>query len=161
MPRGLRPRVAESELVVPPSGGIASADTARRRPEGTTSDEPLRGDETILAAIPPKGGTTNQPPRRLVDLAHTRSGDKGINANIAVIARNPNDYSRLCREVTASRVAAYLGLDDAGRVTRYEVPNFGALNFVIRGILANPLRIDVQGKALGQVLLEMPLEGQP
>jgi hypothetical protein len=45
-------------------------------------------------------------------------------------------------------------------VTRFEVPNLGALNFVIRGILANPLRIDVQGKTLGQVLLEMPLEGE-
>jgi hypothetical protein len=97
-------------------------------------------------------------PRRLDDLAHTRSGDKGINANIAVIARDSADYPRLCREITAARVAAYLGLDDAGRVTRYEVPNLGALNFVIRGILANPLRTDVQGKAIGQVLLEMPLE---
>jgi hypothetical protein len=58
-------------------------------------------------------------------------------------------------------VAAHLGLDDAGRVTRYEVPNLAVLNVVIRGILANPLRIDVQGKALGQVLLEMPLEGPP
>jgi hypothetical protein len=100
-------------------------------------------------------------PRRLVDLAHTRSGDKGINANIAVIAGNPDDYDRLCREVTAARVAAYLGIDDASRVKCYEVPNLGALNFLIRGILANPLRIDVQGKALGQVLLEMPLEDQP
>ncbi len=97
-------------------------------------------------------------PRRLIDVARARSGDKGINANIAVIVRNPDDYSRLCREITESRVAAYLGIDDVGRVTRYEVPNLGALNFVICGILANPLRTDVQGKALGQVLLEMPLE---
>jgi hypothetical protein len=100
-------------------------------------------------------------PRRLIDIARARSGDKGINANIAVISRNPDDFARLCREITAARVAAYLGKDEASRVTRYEVPNLGALNFVIRGILANPLRVDVQGKALGQVLLEMPLEDQP
>jgi hypothetical protein len=51
-----------------------------------------------------------------------------------------------------------LGVGDAGRVQRFELPNLGALNFVIRGILASPLRVDAQGKALGQILLEMPLE---
>ena len=34
---------------------------------------------------------------------------------------------------------------------RYEMPNLAALNFVIHGILANPLRVDAQGKALGAV----------
>ena len=97
-------------------------------------------------------------PRRLGDLAYARSGDKGIHANIGVIARRPDDFSRLCREVTAERVASYFGIADASRVVRYEVPNLRALNFVIHGILANPLRVDAQGKALGQVLLEMPLE---
>ena len=36
--------------------------------------------------------------------------------------------------------------------------NIAALNFVVQGILANPLRTDAQGKALGQVLLEMPID---
>lgn len=129
----------------------------------------LQPDQVIFTAQPPDDETSRrdapqkvsyaiETPYRLADLAHTRSGDKGINANIAVIARAPDDYARLCHQITAVRVGKYLGIDDASRVTRYEVPNLSALNFVIRGILANPLRTDVQGKALGQVLLEMPLE---
>jgi hypothetical protein len=42
-------------------------------------------------------------------------------------------------------------------VERFELPNLEALNFVIRGALRRNLRIDAQGKALGQILLEMPL----
>ncbi len=102
--------------------------------------------------------TDVRPPRRLGDIAYARSGDKGINANIGLIARRREDFPRLLREVTAERVAAYFGLSDAGRVTRYELPNLDAINLVVRGILANPLRVDAQGKALAQVLLEMPLQ---
>jgi hypothetical protein len=94
---------------------------------------------------------------RLGDIAYARSGDKGIHANIGVIARRPDDFTRLCGEVTAARVAAYFGIADAGRVGRYELANLSALNLVIHGILASPLRADAQGKALAQVLLEMPL----
>ena len=55
------------------------------------------------------------------------------------------------------RVAAFLGLEDSSNVIRYELPNLGALNFIVRGILANTLRVDAQGKTLGQVLLNFPL----
>jgi hypothetical protein len=99
-------------------------------------------------------------PQRLADIAYTRSGDKGINANIGVIARDPNGYDFLYHQITADRVAAYLGVD-AVRVTRYEFPNLAALNFIVRGILSNLLRVDAQGKTLGQVLLNMPLNGKP
>ena len=94
----------------------------------------------------------------LGQIAHARSGDKGCNANIGVIARSAKDYPTIVREVTADRVAAFFGLEDGEAVTRYELPSLGALNFVVRDILANPLRIDAQGKALGQALLEMPLQ---
>ncbi len=94
---------------------------------------------------------------QLGDIATARSGDKGIHANIGVIARRAEDFERLLREVTVERVAAHLGIDDLSRVHRYELPNLGALNFVIRSILANSLRVDAQGKTLGQVLLMMPL----
>ena len=102
--------------------------------------------------------TGARPPRRLRDIAYGRSGDKGINANIGLIARRREDFPRLLREVTAERVAAYFGPSEAGLVTRYELPNLDAINMVVRGILANPLRVDAQGKALAQVLLEMPLQ---
>jgi hypothetical protein len=100
------------------------------------------------------GGLT---PVRLADIATARSGDKGIHANIGVIARRADDYKRLLRAVTVERVAAHFGIDDLGRIQRFELPNLGALNFVIRGILANSLRADAQGKTLGQVLLMMQI----
>jgi hypothetical protein len=40
---------------------------------------------------------------------------------------------------------------------RFELPNLHALNFVLHGVLRHSLRSDAQGKALGQILLEMPL----
>ena len=96
---------------------------------------------------------------QLSDIATARSGDKGINANIGVIARRAEDYERLCHELTAERVAAYFGLSDVGRVQRFELPNLLALNFILHGVLANSLRVDAQGKTLGQALLLMPLLG--
>lgn len=93
----------------------------------------------------------------LNDIATARSGDKGINANIGLVARHPDDFPRLCREATAERIANYFGLSDVGQVQRFELPNLAALNFVLHGVLANSLRVDAQGKTLGQALLQMPL----
>jgi hypothetical protein len=97
------------------------------------------------------------PPKFLRDLARARSGDKGTSSNIGVIARRPGGYECLQAILTADRVAEFfqdIGVDE---VVRYELPNLGALNFVLKGILSSPLRTDAQGKALGQMLLEMPL----
>ena len=124
------------------------ATRGHRRPE-TGPHFPI---EAQLAGMGPSAPTC------LGDIAYARSGDKGIHANIGVIARRPEDFARLCQEVTPQRVAAFFGIADASRVVRYELPNLAAINLVIRGILADPLRVDAQGKALGQILLEMPLE---
>ena len=116
--------------------------------------------ESMSRAIPAASAvplTNSRLRSQLSDIATARSGDKGIHANIGVIARRADDFDRLCCEVTIERVAAHLGIDDLDRVQRFELPNLGALNFVIRGILANSLRVDAQGKTLGQVLLQMPL----
>jgi hypothetical protein len=49
-----------------------------------------------------------------------------------------------------------------GEVERYELPNLGAVNFVLRGALGGggtvSLRTDAQGKALGAALLRMEIE---
>lgn len=134
-------------------------------PEWHAPRHEARGDRTTpqhAAPFVPRGvPPSNVPPgkpKRLGDIAYARSGDKGIHANIGVIARRPEDFARVCRDVTAERVAAYFQIADAGRISRFELPNLAAVNLVIHGILANPLRADAQGKALGQVLLEMPLE---
>lgn len=97
---------------------------------------------------------------RLIEFACARSGDKGINANIGVIARREAFYPALRDWLTAQRVADYFGLA-AEDVHRYELPNLQAFNFILKGILQDGLRTDAQGKALAQWLLLMPCETFP
>ncbi|MCE5317659.1 MAG: hypothetical protein LLG04_09945 [Parachlamydia sp.] len=98
----------------------------------------------------------------LKQLAYARSGDKGSNANIGVIAYSAEGYAFLEGYLTAERVADYFKSLNPENVERYELPNLLALNFVLKGVLegggSRSLRLDSQGKALGQALLEMTIE---
>ncbi len=94
---------------------------------------------------------------QLHDIALARSGDKGTSANLGVLARSPDDWDFLKQWLTAERVWEFLKPRGCDTVERFELDNLQALNFVVRGILRQPLRSDAQGKALGQMLLEMPL----
>jgi hypothetical protein len=102
---------------------------------------------------------------RLGDLAHCRSGDKGDRANVGVVADDGACYDWLETHLTAAAVAEFLGPLGIGRVTRYELPNIRAFNFVIEHALAGgasrSLRIDTQGKALGTALMELRLPAPP
>jgi hypothetical protein len=95
-------------------------------------------------------------------LAHTRSGDKGDTCNIGVIARDERDYPTLLREVTAERVKRHFGALVQGGVERFELPNLGALNFLLHGALGGggtvSLRTDAQGKTFGAALLALEIE---
>ncbi len=146
---------------ITPRVEVLPSSAVQRRQDSVSGMALATGDaESVSRVIPAASAVplTNSGLRsRLGDIATARSGDKGIHANIGVIARRAGDFDRLCREVTVERVAAHLGIDDLDRVQRFELPNLGALNFVIRGILTNSLRVDAQGKTLGQVLLQMPL----
>ena len=98
----------------------------------------------------------------LSQIAHTRSGDKGDMSNIGVIAWKPEDYPVLVREVTVERVKQHLGDLVKGEVERFELPNLGALNFLLHEALDGggtlSLRIDAQGKNMGSALLGMEIE---
>uniref|UniRef100_A0A8C4H5Q7 Uncharacterized protein n=1 Tax=Dicentrarchus labrax TaxID=13489 RepID=A0A8C4H5Q7_DICLA len=106
---------------------------------------------------------------RLEELAYTRSGDKGDSANIGVIARHPLFFPYLKKHLTSSVVAEYFshliqpGVNDA--VTRYTLPGIHGLNFVLQSSLGGggvaSLRSDPQGKAYGQMLLDLKLRGLP
>lgn len=100
--------------------------------------------------------------RTLRDIAYARSGDKGSSANVAVFGRTPGAYQWLREHLTAAVVENYFQPLGVGAVTRYDVPNLEALNFVLPGILAGggsrSLRIDAQGKTLGMALLELPVD---
>ena len=98
----------------------------------------------------------------LYNLAHTRAGDKGDLCNVGVIARRPEYYPLLVRELTAKRVKEFFGDWCNGLVERFELPNLEALNFVLHsaldgGALAS-LRLDTQGKTYGFALLRMEIE---
>jgi hypothetical protein len=95
-------------------------------------------------------------------IAHTRSGDKGDTCNIGVIALEEQYYPVLVREVTADRVRAHFGELVQGQVERFELPNLGALNFLLHGALGGggtvSLRTDAQGKTFGAALLRMEID---
>ena len=101
----------------------------------------------------------------LREIAFARSGDKGNSANIAVFGRTPVAYAWLREQLTARKVEEYFRPLGVGPVTRYEVPNLEALNFILPGVLggggSRSLRIDAQGKTLGMALLEMPIAPPP
>ena len=98
----------------------------------------------------------------LREIAHARSGDKGNSANVAVFARTPAAYAWLREHLTAAAVETYFKPLGVGSVTRYDVPNLEALNFLLPDVLAGggsrSLRIDSHGKTLGMALLEMQVD---
>lgn len=98
----------------------------------------------------------------LRDIAHSRTGDKGNTSNISVIAFDLKDYPIILEKVTAERVKEFFGDMVKGDVIRYEIPQLGALNFVMHGALGGgvtrSLNIDPHGKSLSQYLLYMSLD---
>ena len=102
------------------------------------------------------------PKIKLVHLAHARSGDKGDTANVGIIAYKPQYYSILVEQVTAARVKEHFTGICLGEVERFEVPNLGALNFLLHESLDGggtiSLRTDAQGKTYSAALLRMEVE---
>ena len=98
----------------------------------------------------------------LLRIAHARSGDKGDSANIGVIARSPAAYDFLCYWLTPERVHNYFAHLVLGEVHRYQLPGFGAFNFVMTKALGGggvaSLRYDPQGKAFAQMLLDLDVD---
>lgn len=101
----------------------------------------------------------------LIEIAHARSGDKGNHSNIGVIARKADYLPWIRAALTEQTVASYMQhvLDaEKGRVIRYELPSLNALNFMLENALGGggvaSLRIDPQGKAFAQQLLDMPVK---
>lgn len=99
--------------------------------------------------------------RLLADIAWAHSGDKGDMVNIGVAVHDPADYALLLDQLTAQRVKAHFADICHGEVRRYELPNLFAVNIVMTQVLdggpTRSLRLDPQGKALGDALLLMPL----
>ncbi|MGM0617759.1 MAG: acyclic terpene utilization AtuA family protein [Actinomycetota bacterium] len=98
----------------------------------------------------------------LIAIAHGRSGDKGIDANIGIRARHPDFLPVIRHSVTAERVAEHLAHLLDGGVDRYDLPGLDAVNLHLHDALGGggiaSLRIDPQGKAFAQQLLDLPID---
>lgn len=98
---------------------------------------------------------------RVYDLAHSRTGDKGNTSNISVIAYDEKDWDFLRRELTEERVMDALKHIAKGPVTRYEIRNLKAFNFVVENALGGGVTIslaqDIHGKSLCNVVLAIEL----
>ncbi|WP_417531013.1 acyclic terpene utilization AtuA family protein [Marinobacter lipolyticus] len=111
-----------------------------------------------------KNSLTTDTTVRLLDLAWARSGDKGDHSNIGVIARHPDFVPFIEAALTESAVADWMAHTlnpGTGKVTRWALPGFHAFNFLLEHSLGGggvaSLRIDPQGKAFAQQILEFPV----
>jgi hypothetical protein len=146
----------EKTLLAPPTVSMADSRVEIAIPSGVaesaSAPEPVRAAEPAID----KSETVEVP---LIRLALARSGDKGDSANIAIIARDPAYLPVIRREVTTARMAEHFRHLVSGEVRRFEAPGLNAFNFLLQGALGGggmaSLRIDPQGKAYGQMALEM------
>ncbi len=115
-----------------------------------------------VPAAPHDAATATVP---LVSLAWARSGEKGELFNVAVIARRPEYLGYIRQALTSAAVADwyrhFLANPNAPKVSRYEVPGIGALNYVVDESMAGGInkspRLDSGAKGMAQQLLEFPV----
>jgi Acyclic terpene utilisation family protein AtuA len=146
----LVPAGAVSPVVVLPDGSSAAIEPTPPgpvRPDAPAADLPADGPAAGDAA------TVTAPLGRLCG---ARSGDKGGNANVGIWARDRAAYPWLRSYLTADRLRALLPEAAGLPIRRFDLPNLGALNFVIVGLLgegvAASARPDPQAKGLGEYL---------
>ena len=99
---------------------------------------------------------------QLAEIAIARSGDKGDSSNIGVMAKSAALYAFLEQTLTAAVVKDFFKEICFGKVTRYELPNLNALNFILDDSLGGggteTLITDAQGKVHGPGLLHLELD---
>ncbi|WP_219267356.1 acyclic terpene utilization AtuA family protein [Pseudomonas sp. Xaverov 259] len=126
------------------------------------SSAPMRTPPAPIDPPKPEGRADASVP--LVKLAVARSGDKGNHSNIGVIARRPEYLPWIAEALTPEVIVDWMShvLDPLhGRVERWYLPGSHSLNFLLENALGGggiaSLRIDPQGKAFAQQLLEIPI----
>jgi ferredoxin len=152
------PCLIARQAITPLVDTITTEDTSPSRAvvQPAIERSPMQLECAAGERLPSRSPSRSGPPT-LYDIACARSGDKGSSANVGVIARSGEAWEFLRSWLTADRVAEFFAPLQVASVERFELPNLGALNFVLRGVLRCSLRTDAQGKTLGQILLEMRL----
>jgi hypothetical protein len=129
---------------------IAPAD-----PRGASSDVGSPAEPSAPPSVS-NGWTDELVVASLGEIVHARSGDKGGDANLGVWAHDREGWEWLFSTLTVDELRRLLPETRDLTIARYEFPNLGAVNFVIRGLLGtgatSTLRLDAQAKALGEWL---------
>jgi len=163
---GVQPVLRVVSFLVPAAMVPASV-TLDGRTDTVACPEPAQpGAADPAPALPAETGstavevvaTTSVP---LIALAVGRSGDKGNSANIGIMARRPEALPWIRAALTPDAVAAFFRHTGVTRVERFDLPGLSALNFVLHDCLGGggtaSLRIDPQGKAFAQMLMDLPI----
>ena len=99
---------------------------------------------------------------QLGEFCFARSGDKGTDTNVGIWTGTDAGYAILQKELTTARVKDHFKEICRGKVTRYDLPNLRALNFILGDSLdgggSASRRTDAQGKTHGGGLLLMEVE---
>jgi hypothetical protein len=100
----------------------------------------------------------------LINLAMARSGDKGDHCNVGILARDSAYLPYIKNAVQPEKIRQYLShiMTENSEVKLYSLPGLNAFNLMLEQALGGggiaSLRIDPQGKAMAQQLLDMPIQ---
>ena len=124
------------------------------------------GRPTVVGTPPNEPSVDETPTGRLINVplicvAVARSGDKGNDANIGVMARDPKFLPAIRASLSTNVVQNFFDHFLEGGVERYDLPGMHAVNFVLRKSLGgggtSSVRLDVQAKTYAQLLLSIPV----
>jgi len=150
-----------TRLAVPRPPVVARPETAAAVLPAAVPPVPLPPPSAVSEAGPARPETPGSTPGRTVrlplgTLVGARSGDKGGDANVGLWAKDDRVYAWLCDYLDVARLRALLPETAKLSVSRYELPNLRALNFVVHGLLGDGVAAstsaDPQAKALGERL---------
>ncbi|MFI6491690.1 acyclic terpene utilization AtuA family protein [Streptomyces sp. NPDC050564] len=132
-----------TEIIVPGNPDGAGGEVMPQAEQALAPSVPVpRADELVVAP--------------LGEIVHARSGDKGGDANLGVWVRDGAAWDWLRSTLTVDELRRLLPETRGLEISRHELPNLGAVNFLVRGLLGtgatSTLRLDSQAKALGEWL---------
>ncbi|MFB7313038.1 acyclic terpene utilization AtuA family protein [Streptomyces sp. NPDC056192] len=124
-------------------------------PDGAGGEVLPQAEQVLAPSVPaPRADELVVAP--LGEIVHARSGDKGGDANLGVWVRDRAAWDWLRSTLTIDELRRLLPETRALEISRHELPNLGAVNFLVRGLLGtgatSTLRLDSQAKALGEWL---------
>ena len=130
--------------------------------DGTTETlapvNPHAAEREVTAQAEPSAAQSLRPPwtadelvvASLADIVHARSGDKGGDANLGVWVRDRQAWEWLKSTLTVEELRRLLPETRDLAISRYELPNIGAINFVIRGLLGDRRHLDTAAGRAGK-----------